>query len=103
MKDRSILDKLAQIEVVSWEWNERATAVGAKAGTRAIGVISQQVATVFPELAVEKAGVLHVDVAGLTAVVLAGVQELARRLDKLERAHAPKQRTAKPAAKRRRR
>ena len=45
-----VLEKLDQIRGVSFQWNEKAQAMGAKGNTRHIGVLAQEIEQVFPEL-----------------------------------------------------
>lgn len=45
-----VLDKLSRVRAVSFQWNEKAQALGAKTGVRQIGVLAQEVEQAFPEL-----------------------------------------------------
>lgn len=45
-----VLNRLSQVRAVSFEWNERAQSLGAKAGAKQIGVLAQELEQVFPEL-----------------------------------------------------
>ena len=47
-----VLDKLDQVEAVSFRWNEKAQSLGAKTGERQIGVLAQDLEQAFPELVV---------------------------------------------------
>ncbi|MBI4470899.1 MAG: tail fiber domain-containing protein, partial [Acidobacteria bacterium] len=46
----NVLEKLEQLRGVSFQWNEAAQALGHASGQSDIGVIAQEVETVFPEL-----------------------------------------------------
>ena len=74
-----MLDKIEVIRGVSSEWNEVAEsiAIGVSAGDKQIGVVAQDVETVFPELvSMHKDGYRSVDYAKLTAVLIEAVKEL---------------------------
>jgi len=45
-----VLNRLSQVRAVSFEWNEKAQSLGAKAGAKQIGVLAQELEQVFPEL-----------------------------------------------------
>jgi hypothetical protein len=80
-RPKSLLDRIEAIRVVSWEWNEAAVAVGEIAGERRIGVVAQEIETLFPELVSEAAhGYKQVDYSALAAIAILGVQELRREL-----------------------
>ncbi len=75
----SVLEKVEMIRGVSFEWNNVAESIGigARAGEKQIGVIAQEVETVFPELiSMYKDGYRRVDYAKLTAVLIEAVKEL---------------------------
>jgi Chaperone of endosialidase len=78
-----LLERIARVRVVSWEWNETAASFGLTAGGRAIGVIAQEIAEIFPELVVSSADdeYLRVDYGGLAAIAIAGLQRLQLELD----------------------
>ena len=86
------LEKIQKIRGVSFEWNDRATLVGGRAGHKQIGVVAQDVETVFPELVASSVdGYKSVDYTKLTAVLIEAVKELkaenealGRRLHALE-------------------
>ncbi len=72
------LDKLQQIRGVSFEWNERSEVLGHSAGQKDIGVIAQEVETVFPELVHTSStdGYKAVEYSRLTAVLIEAIKEL---------------------------
>jgi hypothetical protein len=89
-----VLDRLCAVRVVSWEWNEQAIPFGRREGERCIGVIAQELETIFPELVkMGEDGYRRVDYAGLAALAILGVQELHAELlrlsDALERLAPP--------------
>lgn len=45
-----VLDKLAEVQGVTYDWNETAVVLGRATGRREIGMIAQDVEAVFPEL-----------------------------------------------------
>jgi len=45
-----VLDKLDRVRAVSFQWNEKARALGARMDVRQIGVLAQNMEQVFPEL-----------------------------------------------------
>lgn len=100
-----VLDRIDQIRVVSWEWNDVAGTVGLEPGRREIGVIAQELAKIYPELVLTDApdGFQQVNYGGLAAIAIAGVQQLRRELEQLRARLDPKRSTAraKPAARRR--
>jgi len=87
-----MLEKLDNIQGVSFEWNDLAASQGEVSGQRSIGLIAQEVEAVFPEVVTE--GDDHyksVDYSRLTAVLIEAIKELKRenvelqqRLDVLE-------------------
>jgi hypothetical protein len=89
-----VLEKLRTIRGVSFEWNEKYTALGRSTGRREIGVLAHEVAAVFPEL-VTKWGdenYLAVDYGRMTAVLVEAIKELieqnealSKRLDALKK------------------
>ncbi len=88
----SVLDKLARIRGVTWEWEPAAAALGKEPGAPDAGVIADEVEAVFPDLVVTKEGYKHVNYAGLIGLLIEAVKELKaendalrRRIDKLER------------------
>lgn len=89
------LEKLAQIRGVSFEWNDKSESKGYSAGEKGIGVVAQEVETVFPELVVtsQEDGYKSVDYSRLTSVLIEAVKELkakndflTRRIEALEKA-----------------
>ena len=81
-----MLDRLRRIRGVSWEWRAGTEAFHEPGRTRQIGVIAQEVEAVFPDAVVTDAddGYKLVDYAGLVAVLVETVKELADRVDALE-------------------
>ncbi len=98
---KSILDRLAQIRGVTWEWNEDAAAYGKQPGSRDAGVIAQDVEAVFPQLVgTAPEGHKLVNYNGLVGVLVEAVKELKaknealeKRVAKLEQARAASTRT----------
>ncbi|AEV73126.1 hypothetical protein MycrhN_2540 [Mycolicibacterium rhodesiae NBB3] len=82
------LERLRAIRGVSFAWRE-----GVSAGTREreLGVIAQEVESVFPEAVVTdpQSGYKLVDYAGLVAVLIEAVKELDRRVERLEAERGP--------------
>jgi hypothetical protein len=72
------LEKLEQLRGVSFEWNEQSESLGHASGQSDIGVIAQEVETVFPELVNTSStdGYKAVDYSRLTAVLIEAVKEL---------------------------
>jgi hypothetical protein len=70
------LEKLGQIRGVTFKWNEKAKSLGATNGEKQIGVIAQEVETVFPELVfTSDNGLKSVYYTKLTAVLIEAVKE----------------------------
>jgi prepilin-type N-terminal cleavage/methylation domain-containing protein len=83
----NVLDKMGRICGVTFEWNELGKGVAGKAATgkREIGVIAQDVESVFPELVVTgNDGYKRVDYAKMTAVLIEAVKELKAENDALK-------------------
>ncbi len=81
-----VLDKIEQIRGVSFKWNDQARVVGAIPGEKQIGVIAQELETVFPELvSSSENGYKSVDYAKLTAVLIEAVKEQQKSIDELRR------------------
>jgi trimeric autotransporter adhesin len=81
----SILDRLDQIRVVTWEWNKVAAARGLKLGERRMGVIAQELEKVFPDaVKMTEDGIKYIDGIALASLALLGVQELRRECSRLE-------------------
>lgn len=96
-----VLDKLAAINGLTYEWNETYAQIGvtddekrmrsSKLGKQEIGLIAQDVQSVFPEVVStwrlsedDLNGYLSVDYGRLVAVLISAVNELAARLAKVE-------------------
>ena len=83
----NVLDKMGRICGVTFNWNEQGKDVVGKAATgkREIGVIAQDVESVFPELVVTGSdGYKRVDYAKMTAVLIEAVKELKAENDNLK-------------------
>jgi hypothetical protein len=89
----NVLEKLEQIRGVSFDWNELYESLGRSTGHREIGVIAQEVETVFPELVTTWSDEEYraVDYSRLTAVLVEAIKELKaenealkQRIDALE-------------------
>lgn len=92
-----MLERLLEIRVVSWEWNDEAAALGLPPGDRRVGVIAQELEKLFPELVKPGAdGYRRVDYSALAALAIAGVQELHVELAKLRLQVAKLERRGKP-------
>ncbi|KPL07023.1 hypothetical protein AMJ86_06215, partial [bacterium SM23_57] len=79
------LDKISQIRGVEFEWNDNAEARGAIYGREQLGVVAQEMETVFPQLvSTSDDGYKSVDYTKLTAVLIEAVKELQSRTKKLE-------------------
>ena len=79
------LEILASLRGVTWAWNERAVEEDKTPGTRAAGVIAQEVETVLPELVITNAqGHKLVNYAGLIGPLIQAVKELHARVVELE-------------------
>jgi hypothetical protein len=72
-----VLAKLAQLRWVSFEWNDAYKALGRGTERREIGVIAQDVETVFPELVTTWGeGYKAVDYGKLSGVLIEAIKEL---------------------------
>ena len=74
-----VLDRLEQVHSVSFEWNDLSRSLGYQPdGTKQIGIIAQELETVFPELVSSSGsgGYLAVDYLKLNAVLLEAIKEL---------------------------
>jgi hypothetical protein len=81
-----ILDRLDKIRVVTWEWNKLAASRGLKLGERRMGVIAQELESVFPDaVKMTEDGIKYIDGIALSAIALLGVQELRRECSRLEK------------------
>jgi hypothetical protein len=79
------LDKISNIQGVSFNWNELAQSTKEKTDKDQIGLIAQQVKSQFPELVNERDdGYLSVDYIKLTAVLLQAINELHSEVKKLK-------------------
>ncbi|HOY60129.1 MAG TPA: tail fiber domain-containing protein [Verrucomicrobiota bacterium] len=74
------LEKIEQINGVSFDWNERYDSLGRSSGHREIGVIAQEVEKVLPELVTTWGDQNYraVDYGRLTAVLVEAVKQLAK-------------------------
>ncbi len=74
----NVLEKLEKIRGVSFEWNEAYESQGRSTGHREIGVIAQEVETVFPELVTSSGdeGFRTVSYSRLTAILVEAIKEL---------------------------
>jgi hypothetical protein len=74
------LEMVQKIPAVSFRWRDEASAVGAKPGDQAIGVLAQDVEAVLPEAVSSPLGShKSVNYAELTALLIGAVQELTQR------------------------
>ena len=72
-----VLEKLARLRGVSFEWNDEYKALGRGTGRREIGVIAQDIEAVFPELVTTwGAGYKAVDYSKLSGVLIEAIKEL---------------------------
>ena len=72
----NVLESIKQIRGVNFTWKED--------GNNSIGVIAQEVETVFPDLVSEAEGVKGVNYSGLVGVLIEAVKELSDRVTALE-------------------
>lgn len=80
-----VLDKLAKLRGVTWEWNDDAAIYGKQPGTRDAGVIAQDVEAVFPDLVTTAPeGHKLVNYNGLVGVLVEAVKELKAKNEALE-------------------
>jgi hypothetical protein len=82
-----VLDRLARVRGVAFDWNERYEALGRSTGHREIGVIAQEVEAVFPELVTTWGDEDYraVDYGRLTGVLIEAVRELRAENEDLSR------------------
>ena len=81
-----VLERIGKIRGVSFEWNQKAKSMGVQAGQKQIGVLAQEVESVFPELVASSAdGYKSVDYTKLTAVLIEAVKELKTENESLNR------------------
>jgi hypothetical protein len=82
---KNVLKKLDNIRGVSFEWTEKAHGYGTFKDKVQIGVIAQELESVFPELvSTPKNGYKSVDYVKLTAVLLEAIKELNLENEKLK-------------------
>lgn len=79
------LDRLQQLRGVSFEWNNSSTEMRVAAGQSEIGVIAQEVESVYPELVSTWGDEQYrtVDYGRLTAVLIEAIKELRKENDDL--------------------
>lgn len=77
------LEKLEQVRGVSFQWNATAERLGLPPNERQVGLIAQEVETVFPELVATagEAGPKAVDYGRLTSVLVEAIRELRAEKD----------------------
>jgi hypothetical protein len=81
----NVLEKLNYVRGVSFEWNETYKSIGGSSVGRELGVIAQEVETVFPEVVTQlDNGYKTVDYSKLTAVLIEAVKELKAENDALK-------------------
>ncbi|MBC7863294.1 MAG: tail fiber domain-containing protein, partial [Bacteroidia bacterium] len=73
------LDKVKQLRGVDYKWNANGLALMQGDTSKQIGMIAQEVKTVFPEVVYEEDSVLHVDYQHLVPVLVEAVKELAKK------------------------
>jgi hypothetical protein len=73
-----VLQKLAQLDGVSFDWDQRYAALNRSTGHREIGLIAQEVEELFPELVTTWGPEQYraVDYGRMTAVLVEGINEL---------------------------
>jgi hypothetical protein len=78
-----VLNKIEAVRGVSFEWSNRSGVSGVVSGRREIGVIAQELESVFPELVYAQGdnGDLAVDYGRLTGVLVEAIKELRGRLE----------------------
>ncbi len=81
----NVLDKLEKVRGVSFDWNETYEELGRSSGHREIGVIAQEVESVFPELVTKwgEKDYRAVDYGRMTAVLIEAVKEQQKQIEKL--------------------
>jgi hypothetical protein len=86
-KLKNVLDRLDQIEAVTYVWNDKDNSVEEADRARRIGVIAQEVEKVFPEIVVsgDETGYKSVSYNQLTAILLEAVKELKAENDELRK------------------
>ena len=79
------LDKVSSLRGVAFEWNQNGGVIGATPGSEQIGVVAQEVETVFPQLVfTSDDGYKSVDYTKLTAVLIEAVKELTAQNEKMQ-------------------
>lgn len=86
----NVLEKLEGIQGVSFEWNELYGSLGRSTGHREIGLIAQEVETVFPEIVTTWGDKNYraVDYGRLTGVLIEAIKELNAEIKRLKAAVA---------------
>ncbi len=81
---RGVLDRLARIEGITFEWNELYEGLGRSTHRREIGLLAQEVEAQFPELVSRwgPEGYCAVDYGRLTGVLVEAVRELRSERDR---------------------
>ncbi|GEM_PF-1698350 len=82
-----VLEKLAKIRGVAFDWNETYDSLGRSTGHREIGVVAQEVEEQFPELVTKWGDKEYraVDYGRLTAVLIEAIKELKAENDDLQK------------------
>ena len=82
-----VVEKLSQIRGLSFEWSEAYARSGKSSGKRQIGVLAQEVESVFPELVTTYGdqGFKALDYGRLSAVLIEAVKEIAAQNDGLRK------------------
>jgi hypothetical protein len=86
MQLTDVLEKLEKIRGVSFEWNGLCECLGHSRGHQELGVIAQEVETVFPELVTAWGDESYrsVNYGGLTAVLVEAIKDLKTKNEALE-------------------
>ena len=82
-----VLKKLKNVRAVFFEWNDHYKTLGRSTGKREVGVVAQEIETIFPELVTEWGDKKYkaLDYGRLAAVLIAAVKELAAHNEILSR------------------
>jgi hypothetical protein len=81
----TVLERVRRLRGVKYEWKSGSGAYHPPGKTHEMGVIAQEVQSVFPEAVMtDEDGLLMVDYSGLVAALIEAVKELADRVDALE-------------------
>lgn len=78
------LEKLSKIQGVSFEWNDMAKKISRSTGRKELGVLAQEVESVFPEVIRDWNGYKAVEYNKLVSVLISAVNELRHEKDMLE-------------------